>query len=173
MVTCRFAEVVIIGLTAALVQSFWRAKKVRAVQVSFSAAALVISSCFAYAAAHFLLGRGGADTPVPLLVLAGAFYLPLNTALVAAVVALVERKSVRHVARACYEHVFPYFIGGILFAGLVSGAFDRSVAWKGALILLPVVVLGYFYVASRKTVMPHQKPAFAPHVEEKELVESR
>lgn len=173
MVTCRFSEVVVIGLAAALVQSLWRAKRVRAVQVSFSAAALVVSSCFAYVASHFLLLRAGANTPVPLLILAGAFYLPLNTALVAAVVALVERKSVGLVARTCYEHVFPYFIGGILFAGLVSGAFDRSTAWKGALALLPVVVLGYLYVASRKSVMPHQPSGFASRAEEEDLVETR
>jgi hypothetical protein len=173
MVTCRFAEVVVIGLTAAFVQSFWRAKKVRAVQVSFSAAALVISSCFAYAAAHFLLGRSGADTPVPLLILAGAFYLPLNTALVAAVVALVERKSVGHVARTCYEHVFPYFIGGTFFAGLVSGAFDRSVSWKGAVVLLPIVVLGYLYVATRKSPMRHKEAAYASPAEEEELAVTR
>jgi len=86
---------------------------------------------------------------------AGAFYLPLNTAFIAAVIALVERKSVGHVARACYEHVFPYFIGGILFAGLVSGAFDRTATWKGALLLTPVVALGCLYVASRKSDMPH------------------
>ena len=173
MVTCRFAEVVVIGLAAALVQSLWRAKKVRAVQVSFSAAALVVSACFAYSAAHFLLGRGGAELPVPLLILAGAFYLPLNTALVAAVIALVERKSVGHVARACYEHVFPYFIGGILFAGLVSGAFDRTAAWKGALLLTPVVVLGYLYVASRKSGMPHHQQAFAAPAAEEDLIETR
>src|SRR5882672_508153 len=170
IVTCRLSEVVIIGLTAALVQSCWRAKKVRALQVSFSAAALVVSSCFAYVTAHFLLARGGADTPVPLIILAGAFYLPLNTALVAAVVALVERSSIRHVARTCYEHVFPYFVGGILFAGLVSGAFDRSAAWKAAGVLMPVVMLGYLYAASRKSVMPQQQ-AFASPAGEEELVE--
>ena len=173
IVTCRLSEVVVIGLTAALVQSCWRAKKVRALQVSFSAAALVVSSCFAYVTAHFLLARGGADTPVPLIILAGAFYLPLNTALVAAVVALVERKPVKRVARACYEHVFPYFIEGILFAGLVSGAFDRSAAWKAAMVLMPVVVLGYLYAASRKSAMPHQGQAFVSPAGEQELVETR
>ena len=95
-------------------------------QVTFSAATLILSASVAYQASHFLLGRSAVDSPVTLVILAGSLYLPLNTALIAAVVGLVDGRPVAHVARTCYEHVFPYFMGGIVFTGLVSGAFFSS-----------------------------------------------
>jgi hypothetical protein len=170
MTTCRFSEVGAIILTAALVQSLWAAKEPRLVQVTFSAAALVLSSCVAYQTSHFLLGQAALDSPVPLVILAGGLYLPLNTALVAAVIGLVERRSVAQVARTCYEYAFPYFMGGIVFAGLVSGAFAHSFIWKGAIILLPIVLLAHLYSVNRNTVVP-QAAISSPASEEEELVE--
>src|SRR4029453_13311858 len=102
---CRFSEVVAITLTAALVQSLWAAKQARLVQVTFSSAALVLSSCVAYQASLFLLGRSAADSPVPFVILAAGLYLPLNTALIAAVIGLVDGRPVAQVARTCYENV--------------------------------------------------------------------
>jgi hypothetical protein len=52
---------------------------------------------------------------------------------------LVEGQPLKRVATKCYQRVFPYFIGGIAFAGLVGGAYTGSVAWKGALSLLPAI----------------------------------
>ena len=159
MTACHFSEVVAITLTAALVQLLWAAKQPRIVQVTFSSAALVLSAAIAYEATHLLLGRSGIDSPVALVVVAGGLYLPLNTALVAAAVGLVEGKSVAHVARTCYEYVFPYFMGGIVLAGMVTGAFARSLVWKGAVILLPIVILGYLYSVNSKVV---SRPADSP-----------
>jgi hypothetical protein len=44
-------------------------------------------------------------------------------------------------------------MGGIAFAGLVSGAFAPSMLWKGALMLLPAAVLAYLYFANRTARM--------------------
>ncbi len=158
MAFCRFSEIATISLAAALVQSLWAAKQPRLVQVTFSAATLILSASVAYQVSHFLLGRSAVDSPVTLVILAGSLYLPLNTALIAAVVGLVDGRPVAHVARTCYartcyEHVFPYFMGGIVFAGLVSGAFSRSTVWKGAIVLLPVVVLAYLYSLDRAALV--------------------
>ena len=146
---CSFSEVIAIALVASLVQSLWTAKQPRLVQVAFSAAALVLSAGVAYQASYLLLGSRAASSPVALVILAGSLYLPLNTALVSAVIGLVEGKPFAQVGRICYLSVFPYFMGGILFAGLMSGAFSRPTVWRGAIMLLPVVVLGYFYSLSR------------------------
>jgi hypothetical protein len=172
MVCCSFSEVVAIALVAALVQSLWAAKRARLIQVAFSAAALILSASAAFQAAHFLLGLSASSSPVVFAVLAGSLYLPLNTALVSAVIGLVEGRSLIQVARICYESVFPYFMGGVLFAGLVTGVFSRSTVWQAATVLFPVSVLGYLYSLSRIPVA-----ALAPFrsagmpVEDEELVE--
>jgi hypothetical protein len=167
---CRFSEVAVISLAAALVQSFWAAERPRLVQVTFSAATLILSASVAYQTSHFLLGRSAADSPVTLVILAGSLYLPLNTALIAAVVGLVDGRPVLPVARSCYECVFPSFMGGIVFAGLVSGAFSRSTVWKGALVLVPTVILGYVYSLSHVAVVAPAAAQLSP-TEDEELVE--
>ena len=172
MVSCSFSEVVAIALVAALVQSVWAAKRLRLIQVAFSAAALVLSAGAAFQCAHFLLGLSASSSPVVFAVLAGSLYLPLNTALVSAVIGLVEGRSLLQVGRICYEGVFPYFMVGVLFAGLVTGAFSRSTVWQAASVLFPVSVLGYLYSLSRIPVValaPFRSAAVPD--EEQELVE--
>lgn len=156
---CSFSEVVAISLTAALVQTLWAsAKRPRLVQVAFNAAALILSGSVAYEFSHLVALNNGAETAVAGVILAGSVYFPLNSALVSTVIGLVEGQPVRQVARRCYESVFPYFMGGIIFAGLVSGAYTGSTAWKGALVLVPAVLLGYVYFSYR---MSHAAPAVA------------
>jgi hypothetical protein len=150
MAVCSFSEVVAMALAAALVQSLWTAKQPRLVQVAFSAAALVLSASVAYQASHLLLGSRAGSSPVVLVILAGSLYLPLNTTLVSAVIGLVEGRPFAQVGRLCYQRVFPYFIGGVVFAGLMSGSFSGPAIWRGAVMLLPLVVLGYLYSLDQK-----------------------
>jgi hypothetical protein len=169
MAFCSFSEIATITLAASLMQSLWGAKQPRLVQVTFSAATLIVSASVAYQASHFLLGRSAVDSPVPFVILAGGLYLPLNTALIASVVGLVDGRPVMQVARSCYECVFPYFMGGIVFAGLVSGAFSRATMWKGAIVLLPIVLLGHLYSMNRTIAAAPAAMQLAP-VEEEELL---
>jgi hypothetical protein len=150
MAVCQFSEVVVISLTSAIVQSLWASsKRPRLVQVAFSAAALVVSSSLAYALSHRLLIGDSPEFSVSRVILAGSLYFPLNSALVSAVISLVEGQPLRGVFGRCYQSVFPYFVGGIAFAALVSGFYSVSTAWMGALLLVPVVVFSYFYSLSR------------------------
>jgi hypothetical protein len=165
MLCCSFSEV------AAIAQSLWAAKRPRLVQVAFSAAALVVSATIAFQLAHLLLGSGSSIAPLVFAILAGTLYLPLNTALISAVIGLVEGRPSFEVARICYECVFPYFMGGLLFAGMVSGAFSRSNVWQGAAVLFPVAVLGYLYFLSRTpTLTPTQFQSAHLPTEDKELI---
>ena len=100
MAFCRFSEVVVISLAASLVQSLWAAKQPRLVQVTFSAATLVLIACVAYQSSYFLLARSAVDSPAMLIILSGSLYLPLNTAFIAAVVGLVEGRSLAQVSRS-------------------------------------------------------------------------
>jgi hypothetical protein len=170
MLCSSFSEVVAIALVAALVQSLWAAKGLRLIQVAFSAAALVLSASVAFECSRSLLGASASNSPVVVAVLAGSLYLPLNAALVSAVIGLVEGKPLLQVGRVCCECVVPYFMSGIVFAGLVSSAFPRSTVWNGAVALFPIVVLGYLYSQIRtRTVAP--APIQPASIEAEELVE--
>jgi hypothetical protein len=150
IVALPFSNVVAISLAAALVQTLWAsAKRVRLVQVTFSAAALVLSSSIAYAFSHFLYSANSGESAVVRVILAGSIYFPVNSALVAVVIGLAEGQSLKQVCQHCYEWEFPYFMGGIAFAGLVSGAYTPSALWKGALLLFPAAVLAYAYFLTR------------------------
>ena len=85
------------------------------------------------------------ESSIALVVLAGSLYFPPNSALVSMVISLVEGKPVREAFQRCYECVFRYFLGGIVFAGLVRGAYAGSMAWIGALVLIPAVRLAHIY----------------------------
>jgi hypothetical protein len=171
MLCCSFSEVAAIALVAALVQSLWAAKRPRLVQVAFSAAVLVLSATVAFQSAHLLLGSGSSISPIVLAILAGTLYFPLNTVLVSAVIGLVEGRPSFEVARICYECVFPYFMGGLLFAGMVSGAFSRSTVWQGAAVLFPVAVLGYLYfLRQTPTLTAAQSPSAHLPTQDRELV---
>ena len=52
---------------------------------------------------------------------------------------------------------------GIAFAGLVSGVYTPSAIWKGALVLLPTMVLTYVYflIRSRRALPAMQLPSAA------------
>jgi len=149
MAACGFSQVVVISLAAALVQSLWAAKRPRLVQVAFSAATLVLSAGVAYKLSHlFLVGNVG-ESSAPFVLLAGSLYFPLNSAMVSIVIGLVNGQPLRQVTLRCYEWVFRHFMGGIIFAGLVSGAYSATTAWHGALVLLPAVILAYVYYLNR------------------------
>ena len=150
MVALPFSQVAVMSLAAALVQSFWAsAKRPRLVQVAFNAAALVLSSSLAYKFAHLVLAGSATDSAVVCVILAGSIYFPVNSALVSMVIGLVEGQPFKQVCLRCYQWTFPYFMGGIAFAGLVSGVYTPSAVWKGALVLLPTMVLAYVYFLNR------------------------
>jgi len=150
MMALPYSQVVAVSVAAALVQSLWAsAKRPRFVQVAFSAAALILSSSLAYEFSHLFLTGSGTESLLVRVILGGSIYFPLNLALVSIVIGLVEGQPLKQVCRRCYEWVFPYFMVGIAFAGLVSGVYAPSAVWKGALILLPTMVLTHVYFLNR------------------------
>ena len=152
MSSCHFSEVVAISFTAALVQSLYRpAKAPHLVQVAFSGAALVLSSSASYGLTYALLARNGWESSVACLILSGCIYFPLNSVLVAIVLGLAAGEPVKQLFTRLYQWVFPYVVGGIAFAGIVSGAYVHSSAWKGAVVLVPAAVLAHVYFLHRST----------------------
>ena len=145
-----YSQVVAVSVAAALVQSLWAStKRPRFVQVAFSAATVILSSSLAYEFSHLILSESGTESLLVRVILGGSIYFPLNSALVSIVIGLVEGQPLKQVCRRCYAWVFPYFMVGIAFAGLVSGVYAPSAVWKGALVLLPTMVLTYVYFFNR------------------------
>ena len=168
IVVLPFSQVIAISLAAALMQSLWAsARRPRLVQVAFSAAALIVSSSAAYAFSHSLLTVSGVQSPAARAIVAGSIYFPLNSVLVSIVVGLVEGHSLKRVFHQCYDSVFPYFMGGLAFVGIVSGAYIPSAIWKGALDLIPAAVLAHVYFHNRSAnPVPADPPV--PVAEEEE-----
>jgi hypothetical protein len=163
-----FSQAIAMALGAALVQSFWRAKtRPRMIQVLFNAAALVLSSAFAFVASHFMVRPVDGATVVSLVLFAGTLYFSMNTALVSIVVGLAERQPVRMVCQRCYEWVFPYFVLGIVVTGLVGGSFSMTHAWRSSLQVAPAMILAYLYFLGRSKKQTASRGA---NEEEEELL---
>ena len=168
-----FSQVVVAALGAALLQSFWRPKSTpRIVQVLFSAAALVLSSAFAFAVSHLIVRPFDANQVVALVLLAGTFYLSMNTVLVSIVVGLTEQQPIRQVCQHCYEWVFPYFAFGIAVIGLMSGSFSTITAWRSSLQVAPAMVLAYLYFLGRSKKQAGSRARAADQDEEELLTVS-
>jgi len=146
MTSFSFSEVVIAGFAAALLQCSWKPKQaLRPVQVLFSAAALPVSCAASFWFSHATVRLLGPDSTVALVVLAGCIYFPLNLGLISAVIGLVAGEPFEDICSQCYEWLFPYFMGGIIFAALVGGAYVHSSAWKSAVTLIPAAALAHVY----------------------------
>src|SRR3989475_10754526 len=106
MAAFRFPEVIAASLAAALLQSMWRPKQsLQLVQVAFNAATLVSSSAVAYGISHVAVRQIGTLSSLAVILLAGSFYMPLNTAFVSTAVSRGDRKPVRQGCYQCYEWV--------------------------------------------------------------------
>ena len=173
MVALPFSQIAVISLMAALVQSLWAsAKRPRFVQVAFSAAALVLSGSLAFQVAHLVLAGSTTESAAVSVILAGSIYFPVNSGLVSMVIGLAEGLPLKQVWLRCYQWAFPYFMGGIAFAGLVSGAYAPSLLWKGALMLLPAAVLAYLYFANLTSRVASAAMPVSASEEEEYAVES-
>jgi hypothetical protein len=167
MAIFNFSQVIVAALCAALVQSFWRpASRPRMIQVLFSAAALVLSSGFAFTASRLIVRPFGSNSAALALV-AGTLYLVANTALVSVVVGLTERQPLLQVFQRCYEWAFPYFAFGMVVIGLMSGSFPMMNAWQSSLQVLPAMICAYLYFLGRSR---KQTESRAPSEEAEELL---
>jgi hypothetical protein len=171
MVSFTFSEVVVASLAAALLQCIWRPKqRLQLAQVLFSAATLPISCAVSFWSAHAIVGYLSPNSPVALVILAGCFYLSMNTALVSIVIGLVEKQNFQQVWQGCHDAVFPSFLVGILLTGLLAGSVTEISAVRKSLLLLPAVVLGHFYFLNRYRNSPDANYKMEEFREEEELV---
>jgi diguanylate cyclase (GGDEF)-like protein/putative nucleotidyltransferase with HDIG domain len=132
-------ETLIIGCAGTLVQCIWKAKNpVRPVRLLFSLAnmALAVNGCYAFCG---LLPVK--NTPSILLAASLVFFF-MNTAPVAGVVALTEKRRLAQTWRDCYFWSFPFYVVGASIAWLLCLVSQRF-NWLGSVLLLPVAFFVY------------------------------
>ena len=135
------AETMVIGLEGVLIQCLWRPKApAHPVRVVFSIAANAAAIAAAYLVFDRFLPAQNLEG-IRVLAVACTYFL-VNTALVAAVVSLTERRPVVGIWLDCYAWCFPYYLGG---AGItwISTILTREFDWQVSLVLLPVVYFVY------------------------------
>jgi diguanylate cyclase (GGDEF)-like protein/putative nucleotidyltransferase with HDIG domain len=133
------AETLVIGCTAALVQSVWKTKqRPEAVKVLFNVLSNTSTSiCLTYFAYHLSVPLLKGSMPLLLLV-AACIYFISNTVPLAVVIALVEGRSLRRMWSETYFWSLPYYLVGASLAGFVSFS-TRYVGWQNALLLVPIM----------------------------------
>ncbi len=139
------AETLVLGCTAAFVQTLWRAKQPpHFEQVIFNISTLAMCAAFSGWLSHKVLVLTHTNSPFVLLAIAAFLFLLLNTALVSGVVSLTEEKPLRREWVQCFYWSFPYFFAGTMAATAVS-ALSRSGGWPSGLLVLPLIYLCHFW----------------------------
>lgn len=136
-----FAETLILGSAAILVQCFYRDHP-SPLQVLFNICASAFAIAAAYCVYHLALFHGVFANPSLLLVAAASTYFVANTGSIATVIALTEGKSLNRIWVECYFWSFPYYLVGAGVAGLVAW-FNREFDWQTSLLILPAIYLIY------------------------------
>ena len=140
-----FAETLVLGCASGLIQSVWNTRhSPRGEQILFNMATLVLSAGFADWISHLVLSLVHTSSLLVLIALATCLFLLLNTALVAAVVSLTERKPFKAEWLHCFYWSFPYFLIGAVLASLVSET-SRSAGWLVGLVILPLMYLSHLW----------------------------
>jgi len=136
-----FSETLVIGCSAAFVQTFWRPKQYMPVQGIFNVGSWAVSIAFSYWLSHLLCGPA---QPLSILLSIAAFlFFASHVGLVTLVVALTTRKSIAETWQSCFLWSFPYYLVGAIVAGLCSISARTAVWWP------PILVLPLMYLTHR------------------------
>ncbi len=138
-----WSETVAIGVSSALVQSLWHAKRRPAsLQISFNATTMAISGGLAYGVSHGMSQTGG--DPVLLLAVSGVVLLVTNTLMVSVILCLLKEAPLSTVWRSLQPQAVPYYLAGGLLAGVWSRA-DVTSSGVAMLAVVSVYLLALWY----------------------------
>jgi MASE9 protein len=134
------AELVIIAMGCAVIQSYWRAaRRPQPVQVAFNASNLVISVAGAYALFHAFSFWPDEWLFMPVALAAAGYYI-LNTGLTAVVLCLAEGKTLPQIWDHWTLYTLPYFLLGSTLSCAWTFC-SRQVHWQGMLVVVPGLYL--------------------------------
>jgi diguanylate cyclase (GGDEF)-like protein/putative nucleotidyltransferase with HDIG domain len=137
------AETLIIGCSAALLQSVWKTNhRPDPIKVIFNVFGLMSTAiCLTFFAYHSSAGLLKNSMPLLLLVISCTYFLG-NTVPLAIVIALAEGRSMRKIWSETYFWGLPYNLAGAALVGVISVA-NKYVGWQNALLIVPVMYLVY------------------------------
>jgi len=131
-------EVLVAGVTGAIVQCHWRAQKSPTwLQTTFSAAAGVLAFSAAYASYHWRLLDNPDVGIIGQLTTASMALFICNTSLIATVVALTGNNSPWTVWKQSYAWCLPYYFAGAWLVVAITYV-SHWLGWFAALAVLPV-----------------------------------
>jgi PAS domain S-box-containing protein len=136
-------ETLVIGVVCVVAQCLWHARlRPRPIQVVFSVAdiALAITATY-YAYRVSALPFLYLKIPVRLAIAASVLFV-FNTAPIAVVIALTEKKSIRQVWNECYRWSYAHYLVGAAVVGVFMFA-NRTLDWQAWILILPVVYVIY------------------------------
>jgi len=136
-------QALLVGCGAALTQSLFRAHgRTSPVHIAFNLANMTLAIATGYGAFHlpWLAGTYG-SLPIRLLAATAAFYA-INTALVARIIALTERKRFSQVWRSSFGWVLLHYLVGTAIAVLMIAS-GRAFGLSSWLLILPTLYLIY------------------------------
>ena len=160
-------ETVAISIACAMFQTLVRKSRPRLDQLAFNASLSVLAPFAFYHAFHLLA------TQVPVigsqvgLLTGGALYFLVNTMIVAAISTLEANDPFLIGWQNAYGWSFPYYVGGICLAGMLSVVADR-LGSEYLLVLMPVLYLFYYgyntYVGRIEDSRQHSEEVAALHL---------
>jgi diguanylate cyclase (GGDEF)-like protein/putative nucleotidyltransferase with HDIG domain len=137
-----FAETLVIGFAAVLVQCYWRpAHGPRLIHVIFNLSQLPVGAAISYGAYVAINQRIPHLLGLTLLLVAMT-YFAFNTMAMAVIIRLTENKPILKVWSECYSWSLPYYLVGAALVGVVN-FLNRHIGWQSSLLVLPPVYLMY------------------------------
>jgi signal transduction histidine kinase len=161
-------ETVVLALTACVAQCLWRPKKrVKIVEVVFSAASVAGAACFSYFLYHALGSTYSSPTVSILLLYATTIaYFLLSTFAVAAAIGLTEGSRIIEVWKEAYLWSFPYYLLGASIIALAE-MFATRVGVQVPLVAAPLLYGIYrsfrMYVQQLESERTHAEELAATH----------
>ena len=138
-----FPETVLASVLFGLAQGLWKTQgRPRPVQVLFSAACQSLSAAGACWVSRWAMQPWLGQSLLGTLAVTALVLYFTNTAMVAVVLALAERKPLGTMWQFCYFWTCPYYLVGAAAASVMIGA-CRTAGWQPSLLVLPLMALVY------------------------------
>jgi hypothetical protein len=141
------AETTVMAVVVGVAQVLWRAaRRPMLAQVVFNPACLALSAALAWVLTRVALYPWLGHSVAGGLVVSTLILYGCNTLIVAAMLALLNRKPLSGVWQLCYFWSLPYYLVGAAAAGIMT-ATSRAADWPPSLLVLPL--MGLVYVSYR------------------------
>jgi putative nucleotidyltransferase with HDIG domain len=162
------SETIALGVTAALVQCYWKAtKRLSLLHFIFNLSQISIALTGAFWLNQFLVQGPLQGRALIALLISAALYFFLNTLPVAIVVSLAEGSPIISKWRDTYAWTGPFYLVGAAIAALVQ-FLNRHAGWEISVVVMPALYLVYrsynVYIGRMADMKAHMQEMGALHL---------